>query len=590
MLDSNENNFYKRIKIIFAFIFVLLCVLIYNLYVIQIRFSEKYSMLSDKNRIRVSPIMPKRGKIISSDKKVIAYCNRKYKLVLEACDEKTFLKNLTLISSCIKISDEEKEQFLRIRKSSPRYTPIVIKDNLSWDEYAKIALILFKLNHVSIETSFTRVYENPYEFSHIVGHTSGYDGHLRILSGKTGIESFFENELRGEIGILQTEINAAGRKMRVIESSDPIEGKDIILTINSNIQKYAYNLIAEEKAGACVVLDITNGNVIALVSVPGFDANLLSSKMSQKQWNEIANDKLSPLINRATSGLYPPGSIFKTVVAFAALSEGMINPNERFFCNGEMKIDNHVFHCVRRSGHGSIDLYDAIRMSCDCYFFELARKLGIEKIAEYARKLGFGSKTGLEIPSENSGLVPDKTWKLLKYQDSWKPYETVLVGIGQGSILSTVLQNAVMFGKIYANDYGFKPTLIKKYNVQNVELPKDPILGKGIFILKEALFQVCNKIGGTAERSCHTQYGISGKTGSSQVRRVKAHEIGLINQESIPWKYRDHAFFVGCAPKKNPKYVVAVLVEHGGWGAQKAAPIARKIFDKLMELENYGTL
>lgn len=590
MFDSNDNNFYDRAKIIFVVVAVLIGTLIYNLYVIQVRFSEKYSMLSDKNRIRLSPIMPKRGKIISSDGKVIACCNRKYKLVLEACDEKTFLKNLELISSCITLSNEDKNRFLELRKSSSRYTPIVIKDDLTWDEYAKLSLIFFKFSNVSIEASFTRVYEMPYEFSHIVGHTSGYDGNLRILSGKTGVEAYFDNELRGEIGTLQTEINAAGKKMRIIEANDPTDGKDITLTINAEVQKYAYDLIVAEKAGACAILDVTNGNVVALVSVPGFDANLLSSKMTQKQWNNIANDALYPLINRAVSGSYPPGSIFKVVIAFAALAEGTVDPNERFFCSGEMKMDNHVFHCVRRSGHGSIDLYDAIRMSCDCYFFELAKKLGVERIAKYARKLGFGSETGLELPNENPGLVPDRTWKLLKYRTSWKPYETVLIGIGQGSILATVLQNAVMFGKIYSNDYGFKPTLIKKSDELKAELPKDPIYKKNISILKEALFQVCNKIGGTAERSCHAPYGISGKTGSSQVRRVKAHEVGLINQESIPWKYRDHAFFVGCAPAESPKFVVAVLIEHGGWGARKAAPIARKIFDKLMELESYGKI
>lgn len=589
MFDSHDNkkDFYSRTKIIFILLSFLSCVLVYNLYVLQVKFSQKYSMLSDKNRIRLSPILPKRGKIISADGRVVANSNHKYKLVLESCDEKSFLKNMDIICSCIHISNEEKEQILELRKSIPKYAPIIVKDDLSWEEYSRIALVFFRFNHVSIDTSFSRFYDMPYEFSHVIGHTSSYDNHLHILSGKTGIEAFFDDELRGDIGNIQTEINAAGKKMRIIDSNDPIDGKDVTITIDSTIQKFIYDLISVEKAGACVVLDATNGEVLALVSVPGFNCNMLSSKITQKQWNDIINDNLCPLMNRVTNGLYPPGSIFKIIIAFTALREGIINPSDHFFCSGEMKLNNHVFHCVNRYGHGNINLYDAIRKSCDCYFFDLAKKIGIEKIVKYSRRFGFGMKTGIEIPNESTGLLPDRSWKFLRYGSSWKPYETILVGIGQGAMLSTLIQIATMFGKIYSNNYAYKPTLIKKSESQQEKLNHDPIEEKDISVIKEALFQVCNKIGGTAEKVCHTWYGIAGKTGSSQVRRIKNHEVGLVNQDSIPWKYRDHAFFVGCAPYNKPKYIVAVLIEHGGWGSRKAAPIARKIFDRLMENENY---
>ena len=581
--NDAKKDFNNRALAIFAVVFLLTGVLVYNLYVLQIRFVEKYSMLSDKNRIRLSPVIPKRGKFITADGKVIASSNRCYKLMVESCDEKTFLKNIDLISSCVHMSDNEKQRIISARKNTPRYTPIIIKDTLSWEEYSRLALIFFKFNFVSVDYAFTRSYDMPYEFSHVLGYTSRKsDGALRIIKGKTGAEFFFNNELTGKIGNTQMEINAAGKKMRLLESTDPTNGKDITITIDSRIQKFTYDLISKEKAGACVVLNVENGNVIAMVSVPGFDISAFSSRVTRKYWKEIVDDKLFPLMNRVISGTYPPGSLFKIVVAFAALSEGIVNPQDTVYCSGSTLMDNHLFHCVNRRGHGKVDLCDALKKSCDCYFFDVAKKLGIEKIAKYARQLGFGEKTGIEIPNENPGLVPDKTWKFMKHGQTWKPYETILVGIGQGAILSTLLQVAVMFGKIYSGNLDFAPTLIKK---DSKDIINNPINCKNIDIIKKALYQVCNEVGGTAARSCRTQYGISGKTGSSQVRRIKDSEVGLVKQDTIPWKFRDHAFFVGCAPYDKPKYVVAVMVEHGGWGSRTAAPIARQIFDKLMELE-----
>ena len=423
----------------------------------------------------------------------------------------------------------------------------------------------------------------PVEFSHVTGYTAKSDDNFHILLGKTGVEYSLNKELIGSIGNIQTEINAVGKKIRVIDSVAPISGNDVVLTINSEMQKYIYDLIVHEKAGACVVLNVTDGSVVSLVSVPGFDANVISSKLTHKQWNDIKSDKLTPLLNRVTTGLYPPGSIFKIVTAFAALSEGIISPSDTVFCSGNIVMDNHTFHCWNRYGHGRVNVYDAIKFSCDCYFFEISKKLGIDNIVKYAKKFGFGSKTGIELPSENAGLLPSKEWKFLRYRNSWKPYETLITGIGQGALLSTLLQSATMFGKIYSNNYDFSPTLIRKPDFYHKKTSVDPIIGKNINVIKDALYQVCNS-GGSATKSCQTEYGISGKTGSSQVRRIKDNEAG-IDKNLLPWHHRDHAFFVGCAPYKNPKYIVAVMIEHGGWGSTTAAPIARKIFDKLMEME-----
>jgi penicillin-binding protein 2 len=376
---------------------------------------------------------------------------------------------------------------------------------------------------------------------------------------------------------VQTEVNAVGKKIRVTDFRDPKDGENIVLTIDSELQKYVYDLLSREKAGACAVIDISGGEVLALVSVPAFDPNLISGRMTRAQWEAVAKDPLFPLMNRAVECSYPPGSIFKIIVAFAALSEGVVSPQDRILCVGGVKLDDRVFHCWNRGGHGKMNLCDALKFSCDCYFFEVARKLGINAIIKYAQKFGFGSETGVEIPNENVGLLPTKQWKFLRYKTSWKPYETMLAGIGQGALLATLMQAAVMMGKLYSVNYDFRPTLIKGKRKYVAENPIDP---RCAAVIINALNQVCES--GTASGSCRTDYGISGKTGSSQVRTIKSHEAGL-DQKLLQWKMRDHAFFVGCAPQKNPRYVVAVLVEHGGGGAYAAAPVARKIFDRLMK-------
>lgn len=578
--DSPKKSFKKTVKMVFLIILVLFTILICKLFTLQVIESQKYSTLSDKNRIRVYPIVQRRGRIMSADGKILARNRQRYRLSIESCKEDEFCKDLNLVASKISLSKEEIQKLLDVRKKTLRYMPILVKDELSWDEYSKIAMIFYKLNHISLENSFIREYSDSSEFCHIIGYTSRSKDYLQFLSGETGIEAFFNDRLIGIPGNVKVEINSVGKKMRVIDSVMPVDGEDITITIDSKIQKYICDLLSKEKAGACVVLDVDDGSVIALASTPGFDTNSMSSKISRKQWDSLQNDSIKPLLNRAISGVYPPGSVFKIVTVLAALDKKIVLPKDTFFCSGGLVVDGHTFHCWKRYGHGKVNAYDALRFSCDCYIFEVARRLGINTIIEYAKKLGFGEKTGIEIPNESNGLLPSKQWKLLRYRSSWKPYETIITAIGQGALLATLIQSATMMGKIYSNNYDFKPSIIKKSKEEIKKLSKSPINSKNIGIIREALYQVCNA-GGTASASCHTEYGISGKTGSSQVRRLKKGEAG-INQSAFPWHLRDHAFFVGCAPYKKPKYVVAVMIEHGGSGAAKAAPIARKIFDKLI--------
>ncbi len=573
------NNNHFRHDFLIIVVCVLCGLLIANLYVLQVNNSDKYMILSDKNRIRLVPSLPKRGKIITSDGKTVAGNVCRYKLIMDYCDKKTFSENLDVISQQINFTKEEKEELLKVRQRARAYhLPIVIKHDLSWEEYAKISMSFFKLKNVSIENVYVRTYEMPYEFSHIVGHTAFSPDNIRGIIGKTGLELSLNEQLMGKIGSIQMEVNSIGKKVRVIDSVEPMNGEDIVITIDSELQKFVCDLIAQQKAGACIVIDISNGEILASVSVPGFDTNLVSKKISFLQWNEIAQNPLFPLLDRTCSCAYPPGSVFKIAVAYAALKEG-ISPKDKIYCGGGVKLDNHVFHCWNRGGHGYVDMTDALKLSCDCYFFEIAKRLGIEKIAEHARELGYGELSGIELPNESSGLLPTKKWKLFRYGSNWKPYETMIAGIGQGAVLATLMQSANMMGKIFSNNKNFKSTLIKGKKFEAELMPFDK---KHLEIIQNALHLVCTS--GTAAGSCNAPYGIYGKTGSSQVRALKENEAGISNKIA-QWKHRDHAFFVGCAPFANPKYVVAVFVEHGGGGASIAAPIARRVFDKLMERE-----
>ena len=552
---------------------VLCLVLIGSLYLLQIKHARKYQLMSDRNRIRVLPLVPKRGRIISADDKVLAFCNYKHKLVMDYSSKKIFEENIKILDQYLNFTEEEKKSLLNLRKK--RLPSITIKEELSYDEFAKVSMNLFRLRGIHIMNTFSRHYSMSLEFSHLLGYTSKNTNEFQVLTGKTGLELFFDKKLRGNIGNIQKEVNAAGCSIRVIDQENPVNGEDIKLTIDSEIQKYVYNLLSKYEVGACCVLDM-KGNVVALVSFPGYDINSMSKGISRAEWNELSTNKYKPLLNRFISSVYPPGSVFKIVTAYAALCEGVVSPKDRILCLGGVKQDDRVFHCWYRGGHGKLNMYEAMSYSCDCYFFEIAKRLGIQKLDKYARELGFGQKTDIELPNEKSGLIPNKEWKLIRHKSYWKTYETMIAGIGQGYVLTSLLQIATMMGKIYSNDLNYSPSLLAKDRTGS----PIPLKKEACNVIKKALSMVCET--GTARNSCHTTYGISGKTGSSQVRSIKASEVG-INQQHIEWKYRDHALFAGVAPYNSPKYVVAVVIEHGGGGGTVAAPIARKVFDKLLE-------
>ena len=406
--------------------------------------------------------------------------------------------------------------------------------------------------------------------------------------GKSGIEKLFEKKLRGSGGNLKLEVNAFGRIMKEIERTDGIPGERVDLTIDARLQSKAFDLFGEE-SGAAVLLDVNTGEILAFVSTPSFDPNVMAQGLSNEMWNSLVNDEKKPLSNKALAGQYSPGSTFKMIVALAGLESGAIKPESRSFCAGKMFLGSHAFHCWKEHGHGYIDVVEALQHSCDIFFYETAQKLGIEKIAEMARRFGLGSKVDVGLENEKSGLIPDKAWKLKRFGEPWQQGENLISGIGQGYILTTPIQLATMTARLVNGGYEIKPTFSKVNDERKNKIKRINVSTANLDLIKEGMYNVVNKPGGTAWRSQFDYNGqrMGGKTGTTQVRRIsmKERQTGVIAQEDLPWKYRNHALFVGYAPQDNPKYAVAVLVEHGRGGSTVAAPIGGKLLLEAVKLD-----
>ena len=376
--------------------------------------------------------------------------------------------------------------------------------------------------------------------------------------------------------------------MKEIERVDGIPGKDVQLTIDSRLQQKAFELFGEE-SGAAVLLDVHTGEILAFVSAPSFDPNMMTQGLSTEDWNALLHNERNPLTDKAISGQYSPGSTFKMIVALAALEAGVIKPETRTYCAGKMFLGNHAFHCWKKEGHGHLNVVEALQHSCDIFFYETAQKLGIEKIADMARRFGLGSKINIGLENEKAGLIPDKEWKLRRFGEPWQQGESLISGIGQGYILTTPLQLATMTARLVNGGYEIKPTFLKVSDGEKSKIKKIDVSPANLELIKEGMYAVVNKPGGTAWRSQFDYHGqrMGGKTGTTQVRRItmKERREGIKKESELPWRLRNHALFVGYAPHDNPKYAVAVLVEHGGGGSSVAAPLAGKILREAVMLD-----
>lgn len=562
-----------------------------RLYQLQILDQNRYLPLADKNRLNLRILAPTRGRILDRFGRVLASNQDSFQAVLIRSLSSDLPKVLKRLSEIVPLSEEQQLQIIhRARKQSPNRAVIAVRD-LTWEQFAQINLQAPQLPGIQGEVRGRRQYAYGRDVGHIVGYVGlverfalDDDPVLRIpwiRTGKTGVERANEKRLRGQGGFLKYEVDARGRIIRNIEKRAPQPGRDTVITIDMAVQRRVMDRLLRERRAALVALDVASGEVVTMASAPSYDPQEIVGGIKADKWRKIRAAEDQPMMNRAIRGQYPPASTFKMVTALAALEAGVITLDEEINCNGRYELAGQVFRCWKRRGHGNVDLQKALRSSCDVYFYELANRLGIKALAAMARRLGFGRTYSAGIALQKPGLVPDPDWKFGRFNKSWYAGETVLAGIGQGFVLATPLQMAVMTARI-ASGRAVEPRLLRP-DAGDVRQPfaKLDIKEEWLNAVREGMYGVVNEPGGTGHKAqlAGSEQTVAGKTGTSQISRRSAER----DQEVLSWKERDHALFVGYVPYEAPRYAVAAVVEHGGGGGATAAPLVSDVMDILLQ-------
>ena len=601
-----------------------------RLYSLQISDREKYELLSDKNRIREWKTPPQRGFILDYFNNVIADNDRTFQVHIDLDQIKDFDETLFRLKTIIGFSNNEIRKIYRLKETLKPWDTLIASDNLNWEQFSKLNLYLHELEGVKPILTSSRYYPYSNDLVHVLGYV-GTPSEKDIENkdiirenlvpglkvGKSGIEYSYENLLIGRYGIKRYEVNSSGKRISQIDYIKETQGDKIKITVDLEVQQLAQELL-KEKAGSICAMDIYTGEIIAMASSPTYDANKFTHGISHKDWQEIRDHPQKPLVNKSIAGLYSPGSTFKMIVALAALEHNIIDPSKKIRCTGDIEMYGQKYHCWKDKGHGTMSLRNAIKQSCDIYFYETARLLGVDKLAVIAKKFGLGSKILNNVYfDEKSGLVPDTKWKKNNLGFNWLLGETIINGIGQGYIQTTPLQLCLMTAQLANGGYKITPHIINDENInfeeikfaikrdmENYELslnqnPND-IFGKkperlykdqkNIKIILDAMFASTNEPGGTSFRSRYDdkKYQFAGKTGTSQVKRITKRERELdLEQSDIEYQFRDHALYVAFAPYKDPRYAISVLVEHGGSGSSAAAPLASKLIKKIIDRHEF---
>jgi penicillin-binding protein 2 len=578
---------------------------------LQVDQAEEFKLLAEENRINIRLIPPERGLIQDRNGRIIAGNEQNYRVVITreaAGDVDLVLRRLATI---IPMTAEDLQATMDEVKSLSAFVPVTVAERLSWDDFSKVAVNAPALPGVVPEVGQSRRYPLDTDFAHVVGYVGPVsdkdleeletpDPLLKIPKfqiGKIGVEKWMEDTLRGEAGTKRIEVNSAGRVMRELERQEGDPGTDIRLTIDAGVQNFAEARLGEESA-AVVVVDVTNGDIICIASSPSFDPNLFVRGISSADYRTLTDNERRPLANKTVSGAYPPGSTFKMVTALAALGAGVMTPETRVNCPGYIEYGDRRFHCWKRTGHGTVGLTKGLEESCDVYFYDIAQRVGIDAIAATGRKFGLGQRFDLPMSAITAGTMPDKAWKQETQKADWRIGDTINAAIGQGYVLTSPLQLAVMTARI-ASGRAVVPRLVRMINDKEVPVaeaaPLD-IPAEYLDSVRLGMHEVVNSEKGTAKSSriVDPAMVMAGKTGTSQVRNITAAEraSGVIANEDLPWDRRDHALFVAYAPYDAPRYAVAVVVEHGGGGSTVAAPIARDVLlralsDGMPSLEAY---
>lgn len=558
--------------------------------------ADQFQLLAEENRVNIRLIPPARGLIHDRNGKLIAGNEQNYRVVItreEAGDVEQVLRRLAAI---VPLSADDIARTLKETERRSSFVPIIVADRLSWTDFSKIALNAPSLPGVTPEVGLSRIYPLDTDLAHVVGYVgpvserdlAGLENPDPVLQipkfqiGKIGIERWREDALRGHAGQKRIEVNHVGRVMRELGRIEGDPGDDLRLTIDAEIQNFTQARLGNESA-AVVAMDVRNGDLLAIASSPSFDPNLFVRGISRADYAMLTENDHRPLADKSVQGVYPPGSTFKMVTALAALESGLVNLGKGVYCPGHYEVGGRRFHCWKRAGHGTVTLNSALAESCDVYFYDVALKVGIDKIAEMGRKLGLGVKHDLPMSAIAAGTMPDKAWKMESYGQEWRIGDTVNASIGQGYVLTSPLQLAVMAARI-ASGRAVSPRLVLAVGDQDVppaEAPPLEIDPDHLTAVRRGMYEVMNGAHGTAKSSriADDTMLMAGKTGTAQVRNISANEraSGVRSNDSLPWRFRDHALFVCFAPYDNPKYAVSVVVEHGGGGSTVAAPIARDV-------------
>jgi penicillin-binding protein 2 len=561
---------------------------------LQIVQGDRYKLLAEENRINLRLIPPARGIITDRTGALMAGNRQNYRIIMVREQARDPAAVLARLAELIELPADRQERAIREMAGRSPFVPVVVAEHLSWDDVVRVSANAPVLPGVEAEVGLSRFYPDGFSTAHVVGYVGPVsDADLakmespdpilqipRFQIGKTGVEQRLESELRGEAGTLRIEVSASGRVMRELGRAEGTPGRDVELTIDKGLQDYAMRRMAGQSAAA-VVVDVTNGDILALASAPGYDPNSFVFGISSAEWKGLLADEYRPFANKTVTGTYPPGSTFKVAMALAALEAGVVSPRDVVNCPGYTEIGNRRFHCWKHGGHGRVDLRRSLSQSCDCYYYEMGRRLGPDRISAMAHRLGLGIAHDLPMPAVSTGNMPDAAWKKAVKHESWTTGDSFNYGIGQGFTLASPLQLALMTARV-AGGLDLAPRLVRAVGgvaepePAPVALDIDP---RHLAAVRDGMFAVSNE--GTAYRSRIVDPAMlmAGKTGTSQVRIISAAEraAGVTSNDQLPWRRRDHALFVCYAPYDKPRYAVAQIVEHGGGGSAVAAPIARDI-------------
>ncbi|MBE9528099.1 MAG: penicillin-binding protein 2 [Proteobacteria bacterium] len=598
--DKDPRELKQRILYVTILVVILFSGLAIRFWSLQALHGTHFKELSENNRIRTLKSVAPRGIIYDRTGAKLADNRPGFDLYIVPEDVTDWSATKKLLGNLIALDAKSIDKKLEKAKARPKFQPIRLKEDLSWEETVKVESYKFEIEGIFLEVAPKR----QYLYNESIAHVLGYLGEVNErelkrlkekgytsgdLIGRYGLEKSYETELKGKSGIKEVEVDAVGRKIKVVNWSPPYPGNDLALTIDLKTQQAAWEAM-KEVAGAAIAIEPSSGRVLAMLSTPSFDPNLLSSGITNEQWKELIENPLDILTNRAIQGQYPPASTFKPLHAIAALEEGELTPETIIHSGPSFWFGGREYRDWKGGGHGKINVHRAIVESSDTFFYQVALKLGIDRLAKYSKKFGLGKKTGIKLQNEKAGLVPSVAWKSKTYKKKWYTGETISAGVGQGYFLSTPLQLINVYAAIANSGTLYRPQLVEEVlsptgkNIKNFipeVLAMTETSPETFERVRRALLGVVEEEGGTARSLRWAKLGIAGKTGTAQV--AKLGKIRPEKLEDVPYRLRDHAWFAGFAPYDNPKIVVVVLVEHGGFGSAAAAPVARKIFKAYLD-------